>query len=72
MSLQKAKTAEPQIPQRSDGSELLGKGDAFWRLLSFFRPYWKRVAACILLIGVAEGLRFYFILANPTLTPPAN
>jgi len=70
MSLQKAKTAEPQIPQRSDGSELLGKGDAFWRLLSFFRPYWKRVAACILLIGVAEGLRFYFIWLTQHLLRP--
>ena len=35
--------------------------DAFWRFLTFFRPYRKRLVACILFIGAAESLRFYFI-----------
>jgi ABC-type multidrug transport system, ATPase and permease components len=70
MSLRKAKTAELRIPQRSNGGELLSRGDAFWRLLSFFRPYWERVAACVLLIGVAEGLRFYFIWLTQHLLRP--
>jgi len=70
MSLREAKTTEPQVSQRSDGKELLGKGDAFWRLLVFFRPYWKRVTACVLLIGAAEGLRFYFIWLTQHLLRP--
>ncbi len=70
MSLRKAKTAELRIPQRSNGGELLSRGDAFWRLLFFFRPYWERVAACVLLIGVAEGLRFYFIWLTQHLLRP--
>ncbi len=44
--------------------------DAFWRLLAFFRPYWKRVFLCALLIGVAEGLRFYFIWLTQHLLRP--
>ena len=70
MSLRKAKTAELRIPQRSNGGKRLSRGDAFWRLLSFFRPYWERVAACVLLIGVAEGLRFYFIWLTQHLLRP--
>lgn len=70
MRLREAKTTEPQVPQRSDRSELLGKKDAFWRLMSFFRSYWKRVVVCILLIGAAEGLRFYFIWLTQHLLRP--
>ncbi len=44
--------------------------DAFWRLLTFFRPYWKRVFLCALLIGAAEGLRFYFIWLTQHLLRP--
>ncbi|MFN3422166.1 MAG: ABC transporter ATP-binding protein, partial [Armatimonadota bacterium] len=44
--------------------------DAFWRLLTFFRPYWKRVVTCVLLIGAAEGLRFYFIWLTQHLLRP--
>lgn len=44
--------------------------DAFWRLLVFFRPYWKRVVTCVLLIGAAEGLRFYFIWLTQHLLKP--
>ncbi|MCX7967620.1 MAG: ABC transporter ATP-binding protein/permease [Armatimonadetes bacterium] len=44
--------------------------DAFWRLLVFFRPYWKRVATFVLLIGVAEGLRFYLIWLTQDLLRP--
>ncbi len=48
----------------------MGRTDAFWRLLTFFRPYWKRLVACILLIGAAEGLRFYFIWLTQHLLRP--
>ncbi len=42
--------------------------DAFLRLLTFFRPYWQRALACALLIGSAEGLRFYLVwLLQPLL-----
>ncbi len=44
--------------------------DAFWRLVRFFRPYWKRVVLCIALIGAAEGLRFYFIWLTQHLLRP--
>ncbi|MCS7263628.1 MAG: ABC transporter ATP-binding protein/permease [Armatimonadetes bacterium] len=44
--------------------------DAFWRLLIFFRPYWKRVIAFVLLIGAAEGLRFYLIWLTQDLLKP--
>ncbi|MEJ7614082.1 MAG: hypothetical protein SQA66_10620, partial [Candidatus Fervidibacter sacchari] len=70
MSLREAKMKKSQVPHWSDGKELLVKGDAFWRLLAFFRPYWKRVAACVLLIGAAEGLRFYFIWLTQHLLRP--
>jgi len=46
------------------------KVDAFWRLLTFFRPYWKRVVICVSLIGAAEGLRFYFIWLTQHLLRP--
>ncbi|MCX7642287.1 MAG: ABC transporter ATP-binding protein/permease [Armatimonadetes bacterium] len=46
------------------------KIDAFWRLLTFFNPYWKRVVTCVLLIGAAEGLRFYFIWLTQDLLRP--
>ncbi len=48
----------------------MGRTDAFWRLLTFFRPYWKRVVTCVLLIGAAEGLRFYFIWLTQHLLRP--
>lgn len=44
--------------------------DVFWRLLAFFKPYWKRGVACVLLIGAAEGLRFYFIWLTQHLLRP--
>lgn len=44
--------------------------DPFWRLLKFFRPYWKRLVACIILIGAAEVLRFYFIWLTHHLLRP--
>lgn len=44
--------------------------DAFWRLLVFFRPYWRRVVACAVLIGLAEGLRFYFVWLTQHLLRP--
>lgn len=44
--------------------------DAFLRLLIFFRPYWKRATACVLSIGAAEGLRFYFIWLTQHLLRP--
>lgn len=43
---------------------------AFWRLFRFFRPYWKRALACALLIGAAEGLRFYFVWLTGDLLRP--
>ncbi len=48
----------------------MGKTDAFWRLFTFFRPYWKRIFVCVLLIGAAEGLRFYFIWLTQHLLKP--
>ena len=48
----------------------MGRTDAFWRLLTFFRPYWRRVVTCVLLIGAAEGLRFYFIWLTQHLLRP--
>lgn len=48
----------------------MGRTDTFWRLLTFFRPYWKRVVTCVLLIGAAEGLRFYFIWLTQHLLRP--
>lgn len=44
--------------------------DVFWRFLAFFKPYWKRGVACVLLIGAAEGLRFYFIWLTQHLLRP--
>ncbi len=44
--------------------------DAFFRLLGFFRPFFKRVILCALLIGAAEGLRFYFIWLTQHLLRP--
>jgi subfamily B ATP-binding cassette protein MsbA len=70
MGLQRAKTAESLAPNRSDGSKPKRERDAFWRLLIFFRPYWKRAVACVLLIGAAEGLRFYFIWLTQHLLRP--
>lgn len=46
------------------------KTDAFWRLLLFFRPYWQRAAACTVLIGAAEGFRFYFVWLTQHLLRP--
>jgi subfamily B ATP-binding cassette protein MsbA len=44
--------------------------DAFFRLLGFFRPFFKRVILCALLIGAAEGLRFYFVWLTQHLLRP--
>lgn len=46
------------------------RADVFWRLLVFFKPYWKRGVACVLLIGATEGLRFYFIWLTQHLLRP--
>ncbi|MGQ9463210.1 MAG: ABC transporter ATP-binding protein [Candidatus Fervidibacter sp.] len=46
------------------------RADVFWRLLAFFKPYWKRGVACVLLIGATEGLRFYFIWLTQHLLRP--
>jgi len=68
--LNQARSNQAQSNGRAnDGGDEMRR-DAFFRLLGFFRPFFKRVILCALLIGAAEGLRFYFVWLTQHLLRP--
>ena len=45
--------------KQNDGNDIQYKGNAFLRMLSYVKPYWKTVVICCILVAALTALELY-------------